>query len=179
MRQLLHILLALTLTSCKEEQKVIHIIYKDGNGIEANDHVQMNSKTIGEVLEVGLNANYSVLVSVHFQDSLPPAGSDYFIRETGFFGERMIEIIPSRSRFKTNPGDTVFGSFNPTKTDATRAISDLLETIRVLLSKEENDSLLNLISSLKLKVDSLESVRNNLDSTRNSQSDSSLQSSGT
>ncbi len=179
MRQLLQILLALTLIGCKEEQKVIHIIYKDGNGIEAKDHVQMNSGIIGEVREVSLNADYSVLVSVHFQDSLPPEGSDYFIRETRFFGERIIEIIPSRSRVKINSDDTVFGSVNPTKANATSAISDLLETIRTLLSKDENDSLLNEISSLKLKVDSLESVRNNLDSTRNSLSDSSLQSSGT
>ena len=171
--------MAVFIWGCENESNNLVLIYNDGDGISVGDPVFINAKDVGEVEGVEISKDYEVIVKVNFRDSLPPQGSQFFIKETGFLGERAINVISSRSRFRANSGDTVSGSVNTNKTSATSTISNLLEKISLLLSHDENDSLLNEIVDLKAKVDSLEEVRNNIDSTRNSLIDSSLQSSGT
>lgn len=167
------------LFGCSENHNGLIVVFDDGNGISINDPITLNERHIGQVTNVEIDQEYKVLVSLSFHDTLPPQGSQIFITEIGFMGERAIEIKPSRSSFTMIPGDTIHGSIEQQNNSATHSISSLLEKISHLLSQDENDSLLNEITTLKAKVDSLESVRNNIDSTRNALNDSSLQSNET
>jgi ABC-type transporter Mla subunit MlaD len=173
------LLTLMILIGCVDQPKRLHVLFENGDGVEVGDLVLQNDKQVGVVSEVNLTDDYEVLTNLQFQDSMPPKGSTFKVKHLNILGDRAIEMSKGRSSFKLKPGETVLGEAISQPKSETRTISSLLEKIRMLLSQEENDSLMREIQGLKAKVDSLEHVRNNIDSTRQSLPDSFPQSSGT
>lgn len=157
---------------CEKPPSSVYIVYENGSGIKAGDPILSNGIQIGEVKKVSLNDHYKVIIEAVFNDTFPVVDAQFFIDSKNILGDKLIRCEAGSSSQELSIGDTIKGSVEPEADREVNSINQLLETLGQLLSEYENDSLINLIESLKQRVDSLEHIRDSIQSQKESSFDS-------
>jgi ABC-type transporter Mla subunit MlaD len=110
MRSLISIgFLFLLLTSCQGEEKVVHILFDDSEGLSDGQQVLLNGVSVGTLLDVDIAEDYQVITSVELSGSHDfPKDSQFEIQSQDLF-TKMIFVTLGESETLIKNGDTIQG----------------------------------------------------------------------
>ena len=90
-------------------------------GLTPNSKVMMHGVNVGSVVKIGLDENGNVLIKMKIKSKiLIYYGTVFKVRNSGFFGEQIVDIIPSKNKSTLAPKDYIF------KGEKTLSLTDTL-----------------------------------------------------
>ena len=128
--------LLLFLTSCQDEEKVVHILFDDSEGLSEGQQVLLNGVSVGTVLDVDIAEDYRVITSVELSNSQDfPKDSQFEIQSQDLF-TKVIFVTLGESETLINNGDTIQGILTdfphqtPHDTHSPEFVKDIKEMLK-------------------------------------------------
>jgi ABC-type transporter Mla subunit MlaD len=157
---LLFLGLTAVLSHCKPEKNVdFKLRFKNVTGLKLQDGLTVDGLVIGEVTQINLAKDYSVIVSIKLKENQRlPLDSKFEIQSVNHLGEKEIQLQLGLSTVCIQPIDTLDGESETIVKSPFKDVKELLNSYGSKLSTSQHDSLLNEIERLRNIIDSTEAL---------------------
>ena len=160
------VLACLTFCGCDSEKDSYYVQFDKIEGISTGDAVWISDKRVGRIISTNISKSYAVILEVSIQDSLPPLSTNSVFqimpreenRGLGLF------LLLNDGDIAHTYSDTIEGLEFNENDNQLQTISNALNTLESVLDTTKSDSLISELEALRMRVDSVEAVKQALDS---------------
>lgn len=149
------------LTSCSQNGESLILKFESVDGLGAEAEVVTNGFKIGQVRQLTLGSDQSVLVEIELNPDIEiPKDSKFVLSNADLLGTKEIDVEFGQSNFFFANNDTAFATSEPSLFDGEVKMIQLKDLLETVTGQKKRDSILTELKRLNANLEELKNDTN-------------------